>query len=219
MPLSAARVACRLVRGVTMAFALVLCVVQAAQAQQVGIVQSQILVLDPDRLFAESQVGQRLTEQYQGERDALIANNRELEAQLRGEEQALTASRSTMSATDFRAKADAFDARVRSIRSENERRARDLERGRELAPLSLMRMAEPILVQLMLDTGGQIILDNRQVLLRADAIDITDLAITRVNEAIGDGTDLGAEAAPIQDPSMSPDAAPDAAPEAGDTAD
>ncbi|WP_171054564.1 OmpH family outer membrane protein [Roseovarius arcticus] len=202
-------------RGAALTAALTLCHLQGAQAQDVGVVQSQILVLDPDRLFAESQVGQRLTDQYQSERDALIASNRELEAQLRGEEQALTASRSTMSATDFRAEADAFDARVRSIRTENERKARDLERGRELAPLALMRMAEPILIQVMRDTGGQIILDNRQVLLRADAIDITDLAIARVDETIGDGTDIGAEAAPIPDAPKSQDTAP----EAGDTAD
>lgn len=144
MLLDAARAACRLVRGAALIAGLTVCHVNGAQAQDVGVVQSQISVLDPDRLFAESQVGQRLTDQYQSERDALIASNRELEAQLRGEEQALTASRSTMNATDFRAEADAFDARVRSIRTENERKARDLERGRELAPLALMRMAEPI---------------------------------------------------------------------------
>ena len=205
----------RSVRGAVLVLTFLLSHLQGAQAQEVGVVQSQILVLDPDRLFAESQVGQRLTDQYQVERDALIANNRELEAELRGEEQALTASRSTMTAADFRAEADAFDARVRSIRTENERKARDLERGRELAPLALMRMAEPILVQVMRDTGGQIILDNRQVLLRADAIDITDLAIARVDETIGDGADVGAEAAPIPDASMSQDTEP----ETGDTAD
>ncbi|MFX0544399.1 OmpH family outer membrane protein [Roseovarius sp. S1116L3] len=159
-----------------------------AQAQDVGTIQSEILVLDPDRLFSGTQVGQRLTDQYQAERDALIANNRELEAELRAEEQALTEARKTMTASEFRAEADAFDDKVRSIRAENDRKARDLERGRELAPLSLMRMAEPILVQVMRDTGGKIILDNRQVLLRADAIDITDIAIARIDAAIGDGS-------------------------------
>ncbi|MEI4263088.1 OmpH family outer membrane protein [Roseovarius sp. D0-M9] len=160
----------------------------AAQNQDVGMVQSEILVLDPDRLFAGTEVGQRLTEQYQSERDALIANNRELESELRAEEQELTEARKTMTATEFRAEADAFDARVRSIRAENDRRARDLERGREIAPLTLMRMAEPILVQLMRDTGGKIILDNRQVLLRADVVDITDIAIARIDAEIGDGS-------------------------------
>ena len=159
-----------------------------AQGQDVGAVQSDILVLDPDRLFSETLVGQRLTRQYQAERDALIATNREIEAELRAEEQALTDARQTMTASEFREAADAFDARVRSIRAENERKARDLERGREIAPLTLMRMAEPILVQVMRDTGGTIILDNRQVLLRADVIDITDLAITRIDARIGDGS-------------------------------
>ena len=174
-----------------------------AQTQTVGTVQSEILVLDPDRLFAESLVGQRLTEQYQNARTALIAANRELEAELRAEEQALTDSRKTMGAAAFRAQADGFDARGRSIRSENERKARDLERGRELAPLSLMRVAEPVLVQVMRDTGGKIILDNRQVLLRADAIDITDLAIARVDAVIGDGATMDDGTVPIPDPAQS----------------
>ncbi|MEB8386264.1 OmpH family outer membrane protein [Rhodobacteraceae bacterium KMM 6894] len=159
-----------------------------AVAQDVGTVQSQILVLDPDRLFSGTLVGQRLTQQYQQERDKLIAYNREIEADLRAEEQALTEARDTMTPSEFREKADAFDDRVQALRQENERTARDLERGREIAPLTLMRMAEPVLVQLMRDAGGTIILDNRQVLLRADVIDITDLAISRIDEVIGDGS-------------------------------
>ncbi len=162
----------------------------AAQAQDIGTVQSQILTLDPDRLFMGTLVGRRLTEQYEAERDRLIASNRELESELRAEEQSLTDARADMTPKQFRTEADAFDAKVRSIRQENDRKARDLERGREIAPLSLMRMAEPILVQIMRETGGNIILDNRQVLLRSEAIDITDLAITRVDVAVGDGSDL-----------------------------
>lgn len=162
----------------------------SAEAQEAATIQSTILVLDPDRLFSGTEVGQKLTEDYQSERDALIANNRELEAELKAEEQALTDARDTMSAVQFRTEADAFDKKVRSIRLENEQKARDLERGRELAPLTLMRMAEPILVQIMRDTGGQIILDSRQVLLRADTIDITGLAIERVDAAIGDGANV-----------------------------
>lgn len=164
-----------------------------AQVQDIGAVQSEILTLDPDRLFSGTMVGQRVTTQYEAERDRLIAGNRELEAELRAEEQALTDARKDMTPKQFRTKADAFDAKVRSIRQENDRKARELERGREIAPLSLLRMAEPILVQLMRETGGKIILDNRQVLLRADTIDITDLAVARVDAAIGDGSGLAGE--------------------------
>lgn len=196
----AALLACLLASGVS-----------GAAAQEGEPLKSEILVLDLDRLFAATKVGQRLTEQYQSERDKLIAHNRELEADLRAEEQALTDARKGMSATEFRARADAFDERVRSIRRENEGKARDLERGRELAPLSLMRMAEPILVQLMRDTGGKVILENRQVLLRADVIDITDLAIARIDAAIDDGSNFSTGAAA--------DAAPDTGATSGDGAD
>lgn len=200
-------------------FAVALCfmVPLPAVSQDVGTVQSEILVLDPERLFNETRVGQRLIQQYQTERENLIASNRTIEAELRAEEQSLTDQRPDMSASDFRSAADAFDAKVRELRAENERRAIDLERGREIAPLSLMRMAEPILVELMRDAGGTIILDSHQVLLRANVIDITDLAISRVDAAIGDGSGdspgMEMREAPAEDGAPAPDEAPGINPE------
>ena len=158
-----------------------------AVAQDVGVVQSEVLVIDIERFFQGSLLGQRMIEEYQTARDELIAHNREIEAELRAEEQALTERRAKMTPSAFRDLADGFDAKVRSIRQENELAARDLEGSRERAPLTLMRMAEPVLVELMRDAGGTIILDQRQVLLRAEVVDITDLAIARVNATIGDG--------------------------------
>ena len=171
-----------------------------ASAQEIGTVQSQILVLDTERFFGSSQAGQRITEVYQAERDRLIASNRKIEAELRAEEQALTEMRPTVTPAEFRDLADAFDAKVRGIRQDNEREALDLERRREVAPLQLMRVAEPVLVQIMRDTGAIVILDHRQVLLRADVIDITDLAIQRVDVAIGDGTAPGTDDEDVADP-------------------
>lgn len=185
-----------------------------AMAQDLGVVQSDILVLDTERLFNSSLIGQRLAAEYQTEREKLIARNREIEAELRAEEQALTDKRATMTPAEFRDAADAFDARVRSIRQENERAGRELERARELAPLTMMRLAEPVLVQLMLDAGGRIVIDHRQVLLRADAIDITDAAIARIDAEIGDGTGSArtGEESPADTP-PAPPAAPEMPPE------
>lgn len=188
----------------------------AGQAQDLGTVQSQILVLDIEALFNGTQAGQRMTRDYHAERERLIANNRRIEAELRAEELALTKKRPTVTPAEFRDLADAFDAKVRGIRQDNEREALDLERRREVAPVQLMRLAEPVLVQIMRDAGGMVILDHRQVLLRADVIDITDLAIAGVDEAIGDGTGLIGEApspepdAPEKAPKDAPQVSPDA---------
>lgn len=153
-------------------------------AQDIGVVQSNILVLDTVRLFEESEPGQQFLRHFREKREALIAKNRKVEAELREEEQDLTEKRETLSPEAFRDLADAFDEKVRRIREESERASRDLERSREQAPFVLLRQAEGVLFELMHDAGGAVILDSRQVLVRSDAVDITDTAIARVNNAM-----------------------------------
>jgi len=155
-------------------------------AQSIGVVQSDVLVVNPDRLFAETRLGQRMTDELQAERDALIALNRDLEQQLETEEQALTELRAETGPEEFRAMADAFDQKVQQIRQDSERRARDLERSRAQAPVTFMRVVEPVLIEIMRDAEAAVILDSRAALLSVEAVDITALAISRVDATIGD---------------------------------
>ncbi|QYX58404.1 OmpH family outer membrane protein [Roseovarius sp. SCSIO 43702] len=155
-------------------------------AQDTGVVRSPILVLDTERLFTESEPGQQFIRRYTEQREALIARNREVEAELREEEQELTEKRESLSPEAFRDLADDFDDKVRRIREESERASRDLERTREQAPFMLLRQAEGVLFELMRETGGAVILDARQVLIRSDAVDITDTAIARIDEAMAE---------------------------------
>lgn len=156
-------------------------------AQDVGVVQSDILVLDPDRLFSETRLGQRINRDYLAERDKLIARNRKIESELEAEELALTEQRAQTTPEEFRDLADAFDVKVQEIRRDSERAVRDLELSRDRAPVTFMRMVEPVLQELMQDANGAVILDVRSVLLRTDVVDITSVAIARVDERIGDG--------------------------------
>ncbi|WP_306114087.1 MULTISPECIES: OmpH family outer membrane protein [unclassified Roseovarius] len=167
-----------------------------ATAQETGVVKSDILVLDPDKLFAETLLGQRINREYLAEREKLIARNRKIEAELEAEELALTEQRAQKTPEEFRDLADAFDEKVQEIRRDSERAVRDLERSRDRAPVTFMRIVEPVLIQLMRETDGAVILDVRSVLLRADVVDITPLAIRRVDAEIGEGTEPGSETAP-----------------------
>lgn len=156
-------------------------------AQDVGVVQSEILVLDPDRLFAETKLGKRINADFLAELDKLSELNNSIASELEAEEKALTALRSEKTADEFRILADEFDTKVKEIRRERDRKLRDLERNRERAPGLFMRTVQPVLVQLMREAGGAVVMDIRSVLLRADVIDITDVAISRVDASIGDG--------------------------------
>lgn len=172
-------------------------------AQDTATARSEILVLDPERVFEDSQLGQRMLADHQTEREELAALNRKLEAELEAEERALTARRAALSPEEFRDLADAFDARVQEIRRDSERRVRDLEQDRERLPLLFLRQAEPVLIEVMRNMGGVVLLDARTVLLRADVVDITDEAIARIDVTIGDG-----ETAPEQETDSPPAPAP-----------
>ena len=156
-------------------------------AQDLGVVQSDILVLDTDRLFKQTLLGRRILSEYDAERDAVIAENQRIDAELTAEEKALTEQRPDMTPDDFRAAADAFDAKVQTIRRENEAKALELERRRDTAPLLFLRTVRPVLSQLMRDSGAVVILEPRAALLWADVVDITPIAIERVDAEIGDG--------------------------------
>ncbi|MEQ9259340.1 MAG: OmpH family outer membrane protein [Roseovarius sp.] len=175
-------------------------------AQDVGVPQSELLVIDPERLFEETELGQRMAADHQAAREELAARNRKLEAELEAEEQRLTDIRAETSPEAFREMADAFDARVQDIRRDSERRVRDLERDRERMPLIFLRTVEPVILEVMREAGGVTILDARAVLFRAEEIDITNAAAARIDEVIGAGED-------VLPSDLPPERAPEAVPE------
>lgn len=159
-----------------------------SMAQDLGVVRSGILVVDPERLFEGSALGQKMLADHQARREALATENQQLVAELEAEEQRLTDIREETSPEEFRALADAFDDRVQQIRADSERRVRDLERDRERLPVEFLGRVDQIILDIMRDSGGVVLLDQRSVILRAEAVDITDRAIARIDEAFGDGT-------------------------------
>ncbi len=157
------------------------------RAQQLGVVQSDVLVIDIDRLLGNTAYGRRLQAELEEARDRLIARNDRIAAELEAEELALTAQRATTPANEFRAMADAFDSKVTELRRESEALSRDLERRRDLAPIQFMRVVQPVLGEVLTEADAVVLLDVRSVILSADVVDITDLAIARVDERIGAG--------------------------------
>lgn len=188
------------------AFFALLCLALPVQAQQpwqmgrfdlgtevqLGAPRSGVLTIVPDRLFADSAFGLRVAQEIEAEGAVLTAENRIIEAELRAEEQELTERRSAMEPNAFRALADAFDLKVQETRALQDKKLREINLLRETARREFFAASLPVLEQIMLETGAGAILDHSTVFLSADAVDITDLAITRINTVLGDGsTDSG----------------------------
>lgn len=183
---------------------------QNARAQQLGLPDSGVLVIDTNQLFAETAFGKRVEREIEEESAALAAENRRIEAELAAEERSLTDERSDMTPEAFRERANAFDAKVKRIRNEQEDKAIALTEESDNAQRRFLTVARPVLETLMRESGAFVMLDRRAVLLAADAVDVTDEAVRRIDLAIGDGSSISVPPTPAPEQPESP--APPAAP-------
>lgn len=183
----------RTVAGLGIA-ALVLLAPPAARAQSFGgglfdqpVASNPVLVVDIERLFAESAFGQRVAAEIEAEGAEIAAENRRIEAELTEEERQITEQRPGLEPEAFRALADAFDEKVQSIRREQDAKVRAFGQRGEEEQRAFLTAAQPVLQSLMEEAGAAVLLDRRVVFLAAPAVDVTDEAVTRIDDSIGDG--------------------------------
>jgi Skp family chaperone for outer membrane proteins len=156
----------------------------AAVAQDV---RSPILTIDSDRFYRGSAFGQRVLREIEAQTTELAQENRALEAQLEAEEQKLTRQRAELPPEEFRTLANAFDARVQAIREQREGESRAIASQLEENRDRFLNVAAPVLEAIMRDTGAAVVLEQRSVFISSNAIDITEIAIRRMDETLGDG--------------------------------
>lgn len=173
---------------ITLLCAVLTCAVPVmGTAQNLGLPDSSVVVIDPNRLFAETKFGQRVAAELEADGAVLAAENRQIEAELVAEEKELTQKRADMDPEAFRDRADVFDEKVQRTRREQEEKAIALGQNRDTAQRRFLNVARPILDALMIEIGAVVLLDIRSVLWRAETIDVTDEAVRRVDLAIGAG--------------------------------
>jgi Skp family chaperone for outer membrane proteins len=183
--------------------------IPGAAAQERLVVPSPVLTVDQEALFEGSAFGRRVQRELEEASAALAAENRRIEGELAAEERRLTEERAGMAPEVFRARAAEFDARVVEIRRTQDQKARDISRRPDEARQQFFAAALPVLSALVRERGAVAILDARAVILSADAIDITDEAIRRIDAELGDGS--GAAPTPAPE-APAPDAPSPAAP-------
>jgi Skp family chaperone for outer membrane proteins len=140
-----------------------------------------ILTLDQDRLFVESAYGKAVIARERAASAALEQENKQIEAGLVAEELALTEQRKTLPAGEFSAKAEAFDAKVEEIRTSQDAKAQVLVDAREKDRQAFLKVAVPILSELLAEKQAVAIIDKGLVILSLSAIDVTDEAIAKVD--------------------------------------
>lgn len=165
---------------------LALASVAAAQEQfpiGTSVPRAQILTIDSSRLLPGTTLGQSLLARLAEEREAFAAESERIAAEFRAEELELTAQRATLPREEFAQLAEDFDTRVQAARTERDEGEAALAAQADSQEIRFLREVRPILGQIMEEAGAVVLLESDTVLLRNGAIDVTALAITRINEA------------------------------------
>lgn len=149
-----------------------------------------VLTLDRERLFSGTRFGQAVIARFEAEAKALQAENRRIDAALEAEERSLTDRRATETPENFRALAAEFDTKVEKLRAAQETKSRDLTRQRDEARQQFYDTALPVLGRLMSDLGAVAIIDRGALIISLERFDITDEAIARIDQVLGDGSTL-----------------------------
>lgn len=164
-------------------------VAQSLTTEQATITSS-VAVLEVDRMFSDSLWGKRVIAEIQSGVAIIEGQNAQIESDLSAEEEDLTEQRATLSAEEFRDLADAFDEKVRAIRQATDNKVAELN-ARQQAEFDAFRSETSIILfAVASDLNVTAILDKRSVYLSFENIDITDLVISRIDEVLGDGSEI-----------------------------
>ena len=148
----------------------------------------QIATLDQERLYTESRFGRALEAKALAASQALATENRRIEAELSAEEADLTQRRLSLSPQAFEPLAQAFDAKVEKLRTDQAAKVEALKAEREADRQAFFQAAVPVMAELMGQIGAYAILNKEAVILSFDTIDLTDRAIAALDARLGDGT-------------------------------
>lgn len=150
--------------------------------------QSSVLIIDRERVFVETQFGQRLTRDLSTLAAELQAENDEIVATLTEEERSLTLRRPEMTPEDFREEAAAFDTKVQEVRRARDAKTIDLQLANTEARSQFDSAVQGIIASIMIERGAALVMDERTAVLAVTAINITDAAIARIDAELGDGS-------------------------------
>ncbi|UZD91940.1 OmpH family outer membrane protein [Cognatishimia activa] len=158
-----------------------------ADAQSRSLPASSVLIIDSERLFLESDFGKRVVAEQQAETALLAAEYRRIEAELSQEELALTQKRPDMTPEDFRKVADAFDERVETIRTTQERREVELAAWGEQERQRFIQLLRPVFETVLSERGAVVVMEKRTVFASSSALDVTQIVLEQANLMLGDG--------------------------------
>ena len=147
--------------------------------------KSNMFTVDMTKLLRSSEFGKNIIAANNIARTKLQNENEELEKKLLLEEKELSELRKTLSIEEFRPIALEFDKRVTVIRAEQGNKEELLNKKARKEESDFFKRIYPLLYEILIERGGLILIDQRNIILWDNSVDITDDAIQAINHALG----------------------------------
>ena len=146
---------------------------------------SGLFTVDLSKIFRSSDFGRDIISANNKARQELQNENEVLESRLLSEEKELSEQRKILSPDEFRPKALEFDKKVSIIRTEQGDKEVYLKNKARKDESEFYKRIYPLLYELLLDQGGLVLIDQRNIILWDSSVDITDEAIKLINQVLG----------------------------------
>lgn len=157
-----------------------------AALAQAAAAQTSIIVVDMDRVGADSAAGKSGQTQLKAKVDSLQARGKSLADQLRSEEEALLKARqaNTMAPEAFQAKVKDLQTKQNNARTELGNRENELQRSQAAVRQQIFNAVGPIIQAVMRERGASIVLTRDAALAVAPTLDVTADVIRRLDAAL-----------------------------------
>lgn len=148
--------------------------------------QSAIIIVDMDRVGAESAAGKSGASQLKTKADSVQARAKALADQLRGEEETLVKARqaNSMAPEAFQAKVKDLQTKQNNARTELGNREQEFTRSQTYVRQQIFNAVGPIIQTVMRERGAQVVLARDAALAVNPALDVTAEVIRRLDAAL-----------------------------------
>ena len=152
--------------------------------------QTNVLIMNEERIIAESQVGQHIATRMQairaemdGELQALLTPIQEESDRLNAETASLTPE-AIQARPDLMQRIQALNAQAQQAEALRQRLAQELQATQRQAMRPVLEALQAVLQEVVAERGAQILIDRSAVVYADPAIDVSDSVIERLNQRL-----------------------------------
>lgn len=152
--------------------------------------QTNVLVMNEERIIAESTVGQHIATRLQAMGQEVQGELQPLQTQIQQENEALSAETASLSQEAIQQRPDLIQ-RIQTLQGQmqqfertREIRTRELVASERAAMQPVLQTLQEVLREIVDERGGSILVDRSAVVFADETVDISQTAIERLNSRI-----------------------------------